>query len=154
MNGQSKPETNDASSWKHWFRTPSSSERRRARRQPLPGLVAYYWDGGAPEPRGIQEISSTGMYLLTDQSWYKGTLMTMTLQRTDSTDDGLERSIAVQTRVVRSGTDGVGLAFVFSEVQNVQTNATDRKGLNKFLHRFLNDHQEPWWKFWKSSKWK
>src|SRR5665213_1703961 len=96
LSGPWKPEIDSKNPMKRWFQKLLSPDRRRGKRLPLPGLVAYYWDGGVPEPHGIQAISSSGMYLLTDQQWYRGTLVTMTLQRTDNTDDGLERSIAVQ----------------------------------------------------------
>ena len=40
-------------------------DRRRSKRHPLPGLVAYYWTGGTPQAHQIGDISSTGFYLLT-----------------------------------------------------------------------------------------
>ncbi|HEY6764483.1 MAG TPA: hypothetical protein VI386_06905, partial [Candidatus Sulfotelmatobacter sp.] len=48
-----------------------------------PLLVAYYWDGAAPTSHKIQNISSTGFYLTTKERWLPGTMVTMTLQRTD-----------------------------------------------------------------------
>jgi hypothetical protein len=65
---------------------------------------------------GIKDTSATGLYLLTENRWPLGTLVMMTLQRTDSADEKLDRSIAVQLKVVRWGLDGVGLQFVLPEV--------------------------------------
>src|ERR1700723_2231485 len=97
---------------KSWFEQLMSRDRRRTRRYEAPRLVAYYWDGATPQAHRIRDISSTGFYLLTEERWYAGTLVTMTLQRTGSADTGSERSIAVQAKVVRSSTEGVGLSFV------------------------------------------
>ena len=66
-----------------WFKKRSSAEQRKAQRMKAPLLVAYYWDGAAPIAHQVQDISSTGFYLLTTERWLPGTMVTMTLQRTD-----------------------------------------------------------------------
>ena len=100
-----------------WFEELMSQHRRRAQRHIEPRLVAFYWDGAAPQPRYIRDVSNTGFYLLTDQRWYPGTLITMTLQRTEKSDDGSKSSIAVQAKVIRLGEDGVAVAFVFPKAR-------------------------------------
>jgi hypothetical protein len=104
-----------------------------------PGLAAYYWTGAAPEARNIKDISSTGLYVVTEERWYPGTLLLMTLQKTDEGEESSERSIAVHSRAVRWGDDGVGLQFILKN-----TPPLDRRkgplveGLNKKeLDRFL-----------------
>jgi uncharacterized membrane protein (UPF0127 family) len=87
-------------------------DRRRAAREQWPRLVAYDWTGACIAVSAIRDISSTGMYLLTKQRWPIGTLVMMTLQRTDDVEETFEPAITVQTRVVRWGADGVGLLFV------------------------------------------
>jgi hypothetical protein len=87
-------------------------ERRSSERHALSWLVAYYWDGGVPVAHGVRDISLTGMYLLTGDRWYVGTVIQMTLQETGDADVHAERWIAVQARVVRQGSDGVSLAFL------------------------------------------
>jgi hypothetical protein len=57
------------------------------------------------------------MYLLTLQRWYPGTLLTLTLQRTDKDEAGVRQSISVQARVVRSGDDGVGFRFMLPKTE-------------------------------------
>src|SRR6266702_472555 len=66
-----------------WFKRISSPEHRKAQRMKSPLLVAYYWDGAAPKSHTIQNISSNGFYLVTKERWLPGTMVTMTLQRTD-----------------------------------------------------------------------
>jgi hypothetical protein len=87
-----------------------------AKRYSPPGLVAYYWTGGMPKACSIGNISASGMYVVAEEQWLPGSVLPMTLQ-TDSASEEDERDwIAVVTRVVRSGPDGFGLAFVFSRV--------------------------------------
>jgi hypothetical protein len=99
---------------KRWFKS-SSQERRKAERQDGPEVVAHYWDGAAPAAHSIRNISASGLYILTEQRWYPGTLVMLTLQRKDRVAEEADRSITVQSKVVRSGPDGVGLAFVPAE---------------------------------------
>ena len=125
---------------KNWFHEMFlSGERRRAARLKAPRLVAYYWDGAAPAPHNIRDISFTGFYLLTDAHWYPGTLITMTLQTTYKSEDGARRYIAVQSIVVRVDVDGVGLAFAAQEFHaptkelNIEGKLADKKTLHEFL---------------------
>lgn len=90
-------------------------ERRRLRRQMWPRLVAYDWNGANLVVHGIRDASATGLYLLTEKRWPLGTLVTMTLQKAGSGDEISKLSITVQLKVIRSGTDGVGLEFVLPE---------------------------------------
>jgi hypothetical protein len=131
-----------------WIQNWLSSDRRRAPRQPLPGLVAYYWTGSTPRAYQIADISSTGFYVLTEERWFPGTMVLMTLQRTDSSGRNLEDSIAVQSRVVRWGSDGLGLAFVLSKAvdpnsgESMRENGADRKMLDRFLERLKDSDAE------------
>lgn len=125
---------------KNWFNDIlQSGERRRAARLKTPRLIAYYWDGAAPAPHTIRDISLTGFYLLTDARWYPGTLITMTLQATYKPEDGARSYIAVQSVVVRVDVDGVGLAFAAQEFHasnkepGVDGNLVDKKTLDGFL---------------------
>jgi uncharacterized membrane protein (UPF0127 family) len=136
-----EPKSGKPNSLKTWLQNWLSSDRRRAKRIPLPGLVAYYWTGSAPRAYQIADISSTGFYLLTEERWFPGTMVLMTLQRTDSGGQNLDDSIAVQSRVVRWGSDGLGLAFVLSrsvdvrDGESLREHGADKKALEKFLSR-------------------
>lgn len=99
----------------NWFARGLSRNRREARRQKWPRLVAHDWDGAELVVHGIRDASANGLYLLTEKRWPLGALVWMTLQRTDSSDDSAETSITVQMKVTRWGTDGVGLEFVQAE---------------------------------------
>jgi uncharacterized membrane protein (UPF0127 family) len=95
--------------------TESADDRRGNSRQPWPNLIAYDRNGTHMAVHGIRDASATGLYLLTDNRWPLGTLVMMTLQKTDSPDGKSDGSIEVQLKVVRWGLDGVGLQFVLPE---------------------------------------
>lgn len=124
------------------------SERRRAQRKEslaLP-LAAYYWDGGAPKPRQVKNVSPEGMYLLTDERWYPNTMLQMTLVRNDRSQGESGYSIRLAARVIRSGEDGVGFAFVLRPrgadamgVFETETTKADLKNFLVGLYRDLTD---------------
>ena len=93
-------------------------ERRRAERQSLPGLIAYFFTGGAPEPQKIRDISVTGFYLETEDRWMPGTVVRMTLQKAGSTGDDPSDTITVNSRIVRWGSDGEGFEFMLTDLEN------------------------------------
>jgi hypothetical protein len=97
---------------KNWFEELMTRNQRRPQRYVAPRLVAYFFDGGTPTAHCIRDVSESGLYLLTTQRWYPGTLVTITLQRTEKDHAGVKKSITVQARVMRSAEDGVGLRFV------------------------------------------
>jgi len=102
-----------------WSAHCPSPDRRAARRKRWPRLVAYDSMGGTLEVHGVKDLSSTGLYLITAERWPLGAPVTMTLQRTDGIDDNMHNNtITVQLRVIRWGHDGVGLAFVQSEMED------------------------------------
>jgi hypothetical protein len=126
----------------NWFEELLSQHQRRAQRHLEPRLVAFYWDGAVPLPRYIRDVSNTGFYLVTDQRWYPGTLITMTLQRTEKSDDGSRSSIEVRAKVIRAGDDGVAVAFVFPQAEDARrvtaivaegVGLADKKTLDVFL---------------------
>jgi hypothetical protein len=124
---------------KHWLIPASEpSDRRRAERHYVPGMVAHYFTGGAPRPQTVADISMTGLYLLTEDRWMRGTMIQMTMQK-PSRDGERRQSIAVLARIVRRGTDGVGVEFVMPEAIDSQAHdiqpsqATDRVALARFL---------------------
>ena len=62
--------------------------------------------------------------MVTEERWYPGTLVLMTLQRTDRGEELAERSIAVQSRAVRWGPDGVGLQFILADGKDMRSGKT------------------------------
>jgi hypothetical protein len=130
---------------KNWLLRWLSPDARKAPREPASGLAAYYWTGTTPVARGIRDISSTGLYLVTDESWYLDTLVMMTLQNTHCGEDHPERSISVFSRAVRWGSDGVGLQFVLpgtngpNALEDGMLGGADRKAIDRFLKSLRKD---------------
>lgn len=140
-NGTSHPKPRGMSArLRSWFNPASEiqSDRRRAHRRYIPGMVAHYFTGGAPKPYDVADISLTGFYLLTEDRWTPDTMIRMTLQKPASRG-GPRRSITVLSRIVRRGSDGVGAEFVMRESLDPQSRdvmpseATDRFALARFL---------------------
>jgi uncharacterized membrane protein (UPF0127 family) len=118
-----KPSKNWLKRW--WSPDPRTApDQRTALRESLPGLAAYYWTGAAPKAHSIKDISSAGLYVITEERWYPGTLILMTLQSAIDGEDNFEHAIAVHSRAVRWGNDGVGLQFI------PQDAAEARSGIN------------------------
>lgn len=132
-------------SWFMRFLRWLSTDRRASKRHPLPGLVAYYWTGGAPQAFHIADISNVGIYLLTDERWFPGTMILMTLQRTNTDGDDPDDFISVLTKVIRWGTDGVGLTFVPSNTVDLNSGQPlpDTGVGKKALQRFVQRVQQP-----------
>jgi len=112
----------EASPWKKrlesrsWFtnlllRDPA--DPRKAQREVLPGLVAYFFTGGLPAAHKVRNISATGLYIVTKERWYPGTVIRVTL--TDRNQPNRFRSMTVYAKTVRLGSDGVGLGFVLEK---------------------------------------
>jgi|WetSurMetagenome_2_1015567.scaffolds.fasta_scaffold12355_6 hypothetical protein len=108
----SKKKATKPKGWLQRLLNPDPPEPRKAAREAVPGLAAYFWTGGTPMAHTIRDISSTGLYMLTEERWYPGTLIQMTLKKTDSMNPGAVCSIALMAKVNRWGNDGVGLSFI------------------------------------------
>ncbi len=117
-----------------WLKSLFSRERRNSDRQPSSNLSAHFWTGAAPDAQQVRDISPTGLYIETEQRWYPGTVVTMTLQKTDADAEDTERSILVKSKAVRTDSDGVGLAFVLPEKR--VSEVADKKSLMRFLGLF------------------
>jgi hypothetical protein len=136
MMGLIQPEMTDVRPPRGWLERWWSPDPRKAPREQSPGLAAYYWTGGPPSPQEIKDISSTGLYVVTEERWYPGTLILMTLQNTAFGPEVAERTICVHSRAVRWGKDGVGLQFVLEkDSEDASMAAADRKALDRFLNR-------------------
>jgi len=118
------PAQQDDEPWrkkKSWLGRLLSSEpddKRGASRESIPGLTAFFFTGGAPVPHGIRDVSETGIYVLTEERWYPGTVVRITL--TDQREPTAERSFTVNAMVMRWGNDGVGLHFIFQSKKDRQ----------------------------------
>lgn len=128
---------------KNWLERWWSPDPRKAPRESLKSLAAYYWNGSAPKGHSIRDISTTGLYVVTEERWYPGTLVLMTLQKTVAGEKIAEQSIQVMSRAVRWGNDGVGLQFVLPDDKDVpkglnpHMDGVNRKEFTRFLQRLL-----------------
>jgi hypothetical protein len=131
-----------------WSPDPRKApEQRNSSRDTSTGLAAYYWTGAAPAPHNIKDISGSGLYVVTEERWYPGTLILMTLQKSSDGEVSVEKSICVHCRAVRWGNDGVGLQFVPKDDAlarkglNELVNGVNKKDLDQFLERFRADRE-------------
>jgi len=107
-----------------WFRV--LGDRRRKRRSAISGVVAYYWEGGAPESHQVRNLSKSGAYIATRKGWYPGTIIELTIQQ-ESQDNGKPRhAVRLSIRVVRCDAEGAGVRFLY-------TSPAERTALRKLL---------------------
>jgi hypothetical protein len=129
--------TGKKKSWLQRLLSPDPKEPRKAHRRALPGLCAYFWTGASPEAHAILNISSTGLYVETNERWYPGTMIQMTLKKGESRR--IESSISLLAKANRWGNDGVGLEFVLRDPRNPNPNdvhtSVDREELDRFLEQ-------------------
>jgi hypothetical protein len=129
--------------WERWL-SPEPKDPRRGAREPLTGLAAYFFTGGPPQAHQIRDISPTGLFVVTEERWYPGTQIRMTLTKASLGGTGAERSISLLASAVRWGNDGVGLRFVLPESQERRRGqdaliaGVDREDLEQFLKRVRN----------------
>jgi len=127
--------------WLGRWLCPEPADPRKVSRQPVTGLVAHFFTGGAPQAHEIRDVSPTGLFVVTSERWYPGTVIRMTLTKPDSGQDPSERSITVHARAVRWGNDGVGLEFVIEapakpgRAQPSPLDPVDGQRLHQFLNR-------------------
>lgn len=89
---------------------PDQAERRR-----VDQFAAYRWNGSTLTQEMVRDVSSTGLYLLTRERWQPGTILALTLQREGAFELDRARRITTHVKVIRCGTDGVGLSFLWSK---------------------------------------
>ena len=89
---------------------PQPSDRRKGKRHVIPGSVAYF-SIGSPRAQEVSNISTDGFYVRTDDRWSEGTSLLVGLQITNPVSREVEAMISVQSRVVRTGPDGVGFIY-------------------------------------------
>jgi len=136
-----------------WLQQFLNPDRRREERRGLPGIVAYYWDGSSSRAHDLLDISMGGSYMLTEDRWYPDTILKVTLRCTSGRSDDPSavkaedaQTICVLARVARSGTDGVGLQFVFPGEGELALDsrypecASNRRELKCFLERVEGQH--------------
>lgn len=100
---------------KGWLESFLEPEVERAERRSVDQFASYRWNGTGLVQEAVRDISPTGVYIVTEDRWQPGTLVTLTLQREGPLETNSERRIDVRAKVARCGKDGVGLAFAFAK---------------------------------------
>lgn len=120
-------------------------DRRKGIRESVDNLVASFWTGGAPTVHAIRNVSSTGLYVVTAERWYLGTVVRMTLTKADPVRPDAQMSVCVAAEAIRWGNDGVGLRFVVESTrrknwrQQQPLDGADREQLDRFLRGSLQN---------------
>lgn len=111
--------------------TSSVSIQKRPERRYTPELAAYHWAGSNFREEPVRNISSTGVYLQTEERWEPGELVSLTFQRKGAPAKEADRRIAVQARAVRWGQDGVGFSFVLPAGMDLHFWESPLKGVSE-----------------------
>lgn len=93
------------------FDVKPPADRRRGVRREIPELVAYFWTGGPPKAYEVANISTEGFYLRTEERWIQGTTLLVSMQLGEPGSERQPMVISVQSKVVRTGADGVGFEY-------------------------------------------
>lgn len=91
------------------------TDRRKGRRIPIPNLVAYDTTTGVAQAFEVGDISATGMFILTEERWPPGSVLSLSIQREGPQEISTERRIQLQAGAVRLAQNGVGLSFVMPD---------------------------------------
>jgi hypothetical protein len=128
-----------------WFFPTPSSDRRKAPRKLVDNVTASFWTGGVPAVDVVRDISTSGLFVVTKERWYPGTIIRMTLSKVASFEQAFDTSICVCTEAIRWGNDGVGLRFAVDDAQKnaggrrQPVEGANREQLDQFLESLLND---------------
>ena len=92
------------------FDGQTTGHGRRAERRQSPSLAAYHWKGPYPRLNSIRDISCTGAFLLTQERWEPGEVVSLSLQRSGPPEK--ENAFPVQAKAVRWDEEGVAVSFL------------------------------------------
>lgn len=96
----------------HWLNPNAvNDELRSSIRRPARELVAYVGEKGAERKLEVGNISSSGLYVRTDERWEPGTEVLLNLQQNGPMTDLPDRHVEVAASAVWHGKDGMGLKF-------------------------------------------
>lgn len=124
--------------WLQKLLSPDPVEPRKNVRASVPGLTAYFFTGATPVAHTIRDISCTGLFVVTEERWYPGTLVQMTLKKTEEGVPRTEYSISLTVKALRWGNDGVGVAFILRDPKNptydsIHAEGATRAEMDQFL---------------------
>ena len=82
-------------------------------------LVAFFWNGSVPKRYEVRKVTLDSAYVVTDDKWYPGTILTMTFQydpyylQVAPINGNGKASLRMRAKIVDFGHDGVGVRFIF-----------------------------------------
>ena len=118
--------------WLDRWLYPEPADKRRVARETTPGLIARFWSGGPPQAHPVRDISASGLFVVTEERWYLGTQILITLTKPAQGKTQAESTITMHAVAVRHGSDGVGLEFVLNDPRNRrETQQTFTQGGNE-----------------------
>jgi hypothetical protein len=113
----------------HWLNPEAvDKEQRSSIRRPARELAAFGGPEGEPKKHEVGDISSTGVYLRTEDRWEPGTKVALTLQRNGPEEHREDKRVEVEADTVRWGKDGVALEFAFPEAMRLDLWEAAAKG--------------------------
>lgn len=114
----------------HWMNPEAvDKEQRGSIRRKAPELTAYGGPEGELKKHDVGDISSTGVYLRTEERWEPGTKVALTLQRNGPAEHREDKRVEVEADAVRWGKDGVALEFAFPEAMRLDLWEAAAKGV-------------------------
>jgi hypothetical protein len=116
-----------------------AQDRRIEARVPMPNLVAYRKAAGRLLTYVVEDISKSGIYLITAERPLPGTVFPLTLQKSGKLRSETKGSLAVYVKVLRWGPDGLGLEFVTASEAGLQRDDLKLEGgaSREQLHTFV-----------------
>ena len=103
--------------------------------EPLPqaaanSLFAYYWEGAAPVPHSVRNVSGQGAEIITTERVYPGTVIHLTLQcgaqSASASGGSSSKVLSVRSKVVEHSGEGVRVEFLY-------LNRQEREAARRFL---------------------
>lgn len=88
------------------------AERRKDGRIPARGLDVFYRAGSEQKRVKARDISTTGLYIYTQERWPPGTVVELTLQKHSLFGGDARPKARLRTRCARLDDQGAGLTFV------------------------------------------
>ncbi|MGB6973048.1 MAG: hypothetical protein WBD67_00035 [Terracidiphilus sp.] len=100
--------------------TRSLTNRRTALRKSVPGLVAFPWGRRNSSAYQVGNLSSTGLYLVSEERWPRGAVVSLALQRTGEREHRHAHRVLVEAGTIRLGEHGLGLVFVLPAPEDIR----------------------------------
>lgn len=121
-------------------------DQRTQERIPAPDLVAYLGRVRGSKPIDVGDVSLNGFRLATQERWFPGTEMPITLKRTNVAEDAEEDCFTVQATVVRWADEGVAFSILLSEEESIAVRSNPlhaRWASRDEMQLFLNRVKSP-----------